>query len=255
MKINKYLIIVPLLLGFLIAQAVQAAIAPPGSSADPVITKSYADKLFSQLNDQIAVLQDEVAKLKNPEPPPPPATDFTDVAAGHWAYGSIKLMVDRDIIKGVSPGKFAPNNNTKRAELVVMLVRALNIDTAKTPRVTIKDVPETYWGYPYIAAAYNAGIINGEVVNGSFQPEKPLTRNLMAKWIAKACQLQRSNKAKDFTDVTPKYWAYDYIMKLADNGIVRGYPDNTFRPTKEITRAEVAVVLALSIDSAWRVQF
>ncbi|MFZ5641109.1 MAG: S-layer homology domain-containing protein [Bacillota bacterium] len=252
MKINKFLIIVPLLLGFLIAQVGQAAIAPPGSSADPVITKSYADKLFRQLNEQIVTLQAEVAKLKNPQPPPPPAAEFTDVAASHWAYGSIKLMVDRDIIKGVSPGKFAPNNNTKRAELVVMLVRALNLDTANTPKVTFKDIPETYWGYPYIAAAYNAGIINGEVVNGSFQPEAQVTRGLMAKWIAKAFEIQRNNKAKDFSDVTPKYWAYDYIMKLADNGITRGYPDGSFKPANKITRAEVAVFMALSIDPARR---
>jgi len=228
----------------------QAAIAPPGSSADPVITKSYADKLFRQLNDQIVALQAEITKLKNPTTPPtpPPATEFADVRTTHWAYSSIKLMVDRDIIKGISPGKFAPNNNTKRVELVVMLVRALKLDTAKTPKVTLKDVPETYWGYPYIAAAYNAGIISGEVVNGSFQPETQVTRGLMAKWIARAFQLQRNNKAKGFTDVTPKYWAYDYIMKLADNGITRGYPDGTFKPANKITRAEVSVFLALSID-------
>lgn len=252
MKLKKHLILLPLLFGFLIAQVSQAAISPPGSSADPIITKSYADKLFQQLNDQIVALQAEVAKLKTPEPPPPPTGEFTDVTANHWAYSSIKLMVDRDIIKGISPGKFAPGNNTKRVELVVMLVRALNLDTTKTPKVTIKDVPETYWGYPYIAAAYNAGIISGEVVNGSFQPETQVTRGLMAKWIAKAFELQRNNKAKDFTDVTPKYWAYDYIMKLADNGVTRGYPDGSFKPANKITRAEVAVFLALSIDPARR---
>ncbi len=251
MKINKYLIIVPLLLGFLLAQAGQAAIAPPGSSADPVITKSYADKLFAPLNAQLAELRAELAKLK---PDAPPAPVFTDVPANHWAAASIKLMVERDIIKGVSPGKFAPANNTKRAELVVMLVRALNLDPAKAPPVKLKDVPATYWGYPYIAAAYNAGIISGEVVNGSFQPETPVTRGMMAKWMAKAFLLQRNNGARDFTDVPPKYWAYDHIMRLADNKITKGYPDNTFRPANKITRAEVSVFLALSIDPARRVK-
>lgn len=250
MKLNKYLILLPLLCGFLIAQAVQAAIAPPGSSSDPVITKGYADKVFGQLNDQISALQAEVTKLKNDKTPP--ASEFKDVASNHWAYSSIKLMVERDIIKGVSPGQFAPASNTKRVELVVMLVRALKLDTAKTSKVSLKDVPESYWGYPYIAAAYNAGIISGDVVNGGFQPETQVTRGLMAKWIVKAFQLQRNNKAKDFTDVPPKYWAYDYVMKLADNGITKGYPDNTFRPANKITRAEVAVFLALSIDPARR---
>lgn len=250
MKLNRYLILIPLLFGFLVAQVVQAAIAPPGSSADPVIAKSYADKLFRQLNDQVAALQTEITELKNPDTPP--AAEFTDVPANHWAYSSIKLMADRDIIKGVSPGKFAPASNTKRVELVVMLVRALKLDTTKTPKVAIKDVPETHWGYPYVAAAYNAGIINGEVVAGSFQPDTPVTRGLMAKWIARAFQLQRTNKAEDFTDVNARYWAYDYIMKLADNGITRGYPDNTFKPANKITRAEVSVFLALSIDLARR---
>lgn len=38
-------------------------------------------------------------------------------------------------------------------------------------------------------------------------------------------------------------WSYEYIMKLASNGIIKGYEDGTFKPKKGITRAEIAVIL------------
>jgi len=46
-----------------------------------------------------------------------------------------------------------------------------------------------------------------------------------------------------FDDVPWIHWAVDHIWWLKDNGITTGYPDNTFRPESNVTRAEMAAFL------------
>jgi hypothetical protein len=47
-----------------------------------------------------------------------------------------------------------------------------------------------------------------------------------------------------FNDVGPTHWAKDSIEVLATLGIIKGYPDNLFKPENGITRAEFAALLA-----------
>lgn len=51
-----------------------------------------------------------------------------------------------------------------------------------------------------------------------------------------------------FTDVTPDYWAYPFIMALTQRGIIQGFPGNRFRPDTPVTRAEFAVMLQKALD-------
>ena len=57
-----------------------------------------------------------------------------------------------------------------------------------------------------------------------------------------AAGLQR-DISSSFPDVSSGYWASCDITKLAMNDVVVGYPDNLFRPTKNISRAEFATML------------
>jgi sirohydrochlorin ferrochelatase len=50
-----------------------------------------------------------------------------------------------------------------------------------------------------------------------------------------------------YSDVSAGYWAAGDITKLYREGIMTGYPDNTFRPESNITRAEFAVLLAKAV--------
>lgn len=58
--------------------------------------------------------------------------------------------------------------------------------------------------------------------------------------------------ATAFTDLDENHWAYSQIMNLAQNNVVVGYPDETYKPDAEITRAEFAsmVVKALKQQDA-----
>jgi len=50
-----------------------------------------------------------------------------------------------------------------------------------------------------------------------------------------------------FSDVPEDHWAFDYIQSIALHNIAAGYPDGTYRPTNDVTRAEMAVFLLKSI--------
>ena len=53
--------------------------------------------------------------------------------------------------------------------------------------------------------------------------------------------------ANPFSDVTPSDWAYQAVFQLAAQGIINGYPDGTFQGGKDITRFEVAQMVAKAI--------
>ena len=50
--------------------------------------------------------------------------------------------------------------------------------------------------------------------------------------------------ANPFSDVTPQDWAYQAVAQLASQGIVNGYPDGTFQGENNITRYEIAQMVA-----------
>ena len=50
--------------------------------------------------------------------------------------------------------------------------------------------------------------------------------------------------ANPFSDVTPDSWAYQAVSQLANAGIVNGYPDGTFKGQNDITRYEMAQMIA-----------
>lgn len=56
--------------------------------------------------------------------------------------------------------------------------------------------------------------------------------------------------ATKFKDVNRSMWTYDMIHQMDDEGIIKGYPDNTFKPQKAVSRGQVAVMLdrALELD-------
>ncbi|MCF0156814.1 MAG: S-layer homology domain-containing protein, partial [Veillonella sp.] len=50
--------------------------------------------------------------------------------------------------------------------------------------------------------------------------------------------------ANPFSDVTPNAWAYQAVSQLAAQGIINGYPDGTFKGQNNISRFEVAQMVA-----------
>ena len=81
------------------------------------------------------------------------ATDFTDVAADHWAAGYINLASQQKIINGMGDGTFAPESDVTYTQAVKMLVVALGYEP----------MAEKKGGYPagYLATANSIGLTDG----------------------------------------------------------------------------------------------
>jgi hypothetical protein len=91
----------------------------------------------------------------------------------------------------------------------------------------------------------DAGIINGFNDN-TFRANNKLTRKEMAVMVMKAFAYDvPSNPKLSFSDAKKiPSWAKNYVGKAVELGIIKGYNDNTFKPDKTITRAEVAAMIA-----------
>ena len=59
---------------------------------------------------------------------------------------------------------------------------------------------------------------------------------------------EESISAPKFSDLDETHWAYEGINKLVDKGIIVGYPDGTFKPEGNITRAELVKVVNLVFE-------
>ncbi|MEW6491703.1 MAG: S-layer homology domain-containing protein [Cyanobacteriota bacterium] len=57
-------------------------------------------------------------------------------------------------------------------------------------------------------------------------------------------RIARRSALVNFTDIAESYWAKDFIMELAQRGIMTGFPDGKFHPNKPVTRAELAALLS-----------
>ncbi|NLS44741.1 MAG: S-layer homology domain-containing protein [Firmicutes bacterium] len=123
--------------------------------------------------------------------------------------------------------------------MVIWLSAAFQIEASIRP----SDI-EGCWAEEAILALVNEGIITG-YPDGTFKPEDPVTRAEFSKMIAKAFAIRAAGEPV-FSDIEGN-WAEAYIAALTEAGIVSGFPDGTFRPLRDISRAEMTEILIRTI--------
>ena len=99
------------------------------------------------------------------------------------------------------------------------------------------------WASDAIYECYEAGIING-YTDGTYLPDSNLTRAEAAKIIALTYGLTTDAASSSFSDVSDSHWALSYIEACVEAGIINGYTDGTFLPEQNVTRAEMAKMIA-----------
>ncbi|WP_028593004.1 S-layer homology domain-containing protein [Paenibacillus assamensis] len=97
------------------------------------------------------------------------------------------------------------------------------------------------WAGPKIDFISALGIMEG-VGNNRFAPKAHTTRGEVAKMFVLGFDLKEKEGSKTFTDVSSSKWYAKYIRAAADQGILSGYPNGTFRPEAKISRAEFAAI-------------
>ena len=174
------------------------------------------------------------------------AVTFNDVG-GHWAENTINNITKYGVITGYPDGSFKPDSTIKRIEYLVLVIKAQSIDVRERSE-------NEYWGQPYIDAAIEANYIKLDEFGSTDLSvyEKPILRQEMASIITKAylatgatvsgeAIAEASHKLTDYNTVSGRY--LDAVISAVAIGIINGYPDSTFRPMLNATRAESSVVL------------
>jgi len=112
---------------------------------------------------------------------------------------------------------------------------------------TFPDVPTDYWAADQIGYIATLGIIQG-YPNGTFKPEGDITRAELATVLVRTKNIPPEADETVFKDVKLTHWAAKYIMPAVGAGIVKGYPDGTFKPSGNLTRAEGLAMIARFSD-------
>lgn len=148
---------------------------------------------------------------------------------------------------GYTDGTIRPNNDISRAEVATIFFRLLTDEAREQYTTTagnFTDVKAGMWCNRAIATLTNMGIIKG-YTDGSFQPNKSITRAELATIIARFAKLDVNTKT--FSDING-HWAQKSIELAAGNGWINGYEDGTFRPNKSIIRAETFAMINRVLD-------
>ena len=157
-----------------------------------------------------------------------------------------EILNDQDhfaYVIGYPDGLVHPEATITRAEVATIFFRLLD-DDVRSANITkvnaFSDVDADDWFNTAVSTLSKLAIITG-YPDGSFGPNDPITRAEFAA-IAARFDTHTANSTAGFSDIQG-HWAVPEINTAAENGWVNGYPDNTFRPDNNITRAEAMALI------------
>ena len=164
------------------------------------------------------------------KPVGPPALSSVD----HYAY-----MV------GYPDGMVHPEKQITRAETATIFFRMLTDESREDYWSQVNpyyDVLPEDWFNNAVSTLTNAGILNG-YPDGNFAPNGNITR---AEFAAMAVRFftdeEEDVKGDSFPDIADHWANYEINLAYAKD-IIEGYPDGTFKPDQEITRAEAVTIV------------
>lgn len=172
----------------------------------------------------------------------------------HWARDMIRSVYEKGIVNGVnSDGKlmFLPDNNITREEFAVIVCNYLNASINEVERYDLSafaDMEEiSDWAKPYVAAAFEAGVLNGKADGDkiNFAPKDTLTRaetmTILGRIFDEEDGEYKELSFKDAKNIPE--WAEKYVAKMVQKGFVSGYEDGTLKPGGNVLRAEAATII------------
>lgn len=173
---------------------------------------------------------------------------FSDLLDTYWAKSVIYSLSQKGIVGGYSDGTFKPSNNITRAEFAQILTKALGM-SGETPSVsTYTDVVPGAWYYGSVEASDKAGLIKG-YETGEFRPDAKISRQEVAVILIRALKMEgdavsRASEKTSFTDDADiASWARGFVTSAAQQGLVSGNTDNTFKANNNATRAEACAMI------------
>jgi len=192
--------------------------------------------------------------------------DLSDIQ-DHWAVLNIMKATNNEFFSGYPDGTFKPNNTITRLEFITIMTKVLentvDIDIDSYNNIfKYEDLDDNSWGMPfynklmYYAEAFSneMSVNKGEtfakkIFGNDLEPNKPITREeavtLMEYFLDKD---KLTGEELMFSDTMESPYREE-IQQFCKSGIIKGYPDGTFKPTNNITRAEASVIIVELFDN------
>jgi len=111
----------------------------------------------------------------------PAAPTYNDVAPGTWYYGYVEAAAKAGLVKGDGTGAFRPNAKITRQEIAIILIRAMEKESAAKANASLQtsfsdDQGIASWARGYVVIAVQEGLINGYPGDNTFRPKNNATR-------------------------------------------------------------------------------
>lgn len=109
------------------------------------------------------------------------------------------------------------------------------------------DVGKDSWCYDYVDYVTSEGYFRG-TTNTTFSPDRNMTRAMFVVVLSRFDGVNVNNDQSSFADVEAGSWCAGAVEWAAENGIVTGYSDGTFKPDASITRAQMCAIMDRYVD-------
>lgn len=178
-----------------------------------------------------------------------PSKAFTDLDAKAWYHEGVDYALTNGLMNGVGGGRFEPDGQLTRAQLVTVLYRAAGEpDTGKQVN-PFTDVADDTWYTKAVIWAANNGIVNG-VAKNVFAPDASITREQIATMLYRyaGAEAAKEDKLSAFPDAAKvSDWAKEALNWAVASGLINGVADANgtanLEPQATATRAQIATIL------------
>lgn len=178
-----------------------------------------------------------------------PPKAFTDLDADAWYHEGVDYALTNGLMNGVGGGRFEPDGQLTRAQLVTVLYRAAGEpDTGKQVN-PFTDVADDAWYTKAVIWAANNGIVNG-VAKNTFAPDDSITREQIAAMLYRyaGAEAAKEDKLSAFPDAAKvSDWAKEALNWAVASGLINGVADAngtaSLEPQATATRAQIATIL------------
>ena len=123
----------------------------------------------------------------------------------------------------------------------------VNTDNEPMEDVSYSDVSESDWYFNDVKLLSEKAIVSGDGT-GNFMPNNNITREQFLKMLMLACEIDTTESENTFGDVIDDAWYKPYVLKAKNIGIVNGISETEFGIGSNITRQDMAVMIARTIE-------
>ena len=182
-----------------------------------------------------------------------PTITFSDVAADAWYVSYVYDLAGKGIINGITPTTFDPEGKITRGQFVKILAYASGDDLSAYSGDSVFADANAHWSKANINWAYTNKIVYGKS-DTQFAPDANITRQEMAVMIKryadyKGITLPQTNAPITFTDEAEiAAWAKEAVSAMQQANIISGFPDGTFAPQGNATRAQAAKMISVFLS-------